>query len=77
MRGTSVASVDLSADDVHTLLDWANPANMSELHAVCGVGPSIAQSIVGARPLHITADVLAVPRIGPGFPAAVDAALGN
>lgn len=62
--GTSVASVDLSADDAHTLLDWANRANLSELDAVCGIGPSIAQSIVSARPLHSTAEVLAVPRIG-------------
>jgi DNA uptake protein ComE-like DNA-binding protein len=62
--GTSVASVDLSVDDVHSLLDWANRANLSELDAVCGIGPSIAQSIVSARPMHSAAEVLAVPRIG-------------
>ena len=61
---TSVASVDLSVDDVHGLLDWANRANLSELDAVCGIGPSIAQSIVSTRPMHSAAEVLAVPRIG-------------
>lgn len=62
--GTSIGAVDLSADDAHSLLDWANRASLSELDAVCGVGPSIAQSIVAARPLRSAEDLLEVPRIG-------------
>lgn len=63
-EGTFVATVGIGADDVHSLLDWANRAEFAELDAVCGVGPSIAQGLIDARPLHSTAEVLAVSHVG-------------
>jgi DNA uptake protein ComE-like DNA-binding protein len=64
-EGTFVATVGIGADDVHGLLDWANRADFDQLDAVCGVGPSIAQGLIDARPLHSTQEVLDVSHIGP------------